>query len=72
MSIHLKKALTTKTQLILVIAATRIRQGGVGGGVRDEWGKISVQVAMSRVCMLEIPASEEQVQEGATSRCLDI
>ena len=28
-------------------------------------------VAMPLVCMLEMSSSEEQVQEGAASRCLD-
>ena len=45
----------------------------MGGGKSKRLGGM-VLVAMSLVCrgMIEISSSEEQIQEGATSRCIPV
>ena len=42
-----------------------------GGGNQNDWEHAVVLVTISRVGLLEMSSSGEQVQEGATSRCIN-
>ena len=66
----LNNVLITRIHLCLLINTTKIRQDG--GTNQNDWGTNGSNCGNAPlVCMLEMSSSEEQVQEGATSRYLD-